>query len=400
MSFVKCFFVSLFANMNRSRLLILVLTFLTLLPSMAQKRKVPQLTPEQQEHLAKLERMTANTQRIMFIDSIVINKQQFLNAYKLSSEVGRILRYQDFKQDMQQPNAYAYINELGTRCYISQETADSTINLYLCETSDNGWSNPIELKGINDEGEFQRVNYPFMMGDGQTFYFAAVGDEGLGGYDIYVTRYDADDDQFLRPANIGMPFNSEANDYLYVIDEYTNLGWFATDRNQPVDSVCVYTFIPRQSRQTYSALGFSSKEILPFARIDRIADTWDDKEQFQAARQRLLEVTQRKTDKTIVSDFLFVINDDVVYTRLSDFKANGNQQRFQQLTTMRKNYEHLVTTLERTRNHYSTATQKERNELCHELLAHEQQQQKLFVDIHNLEKTIRNNENIFLTNNK
>ena len=338
MSFVKCFFVSLFANMNRSRLLILVLTFLTLLPSMAQKRKVPQLTPEQQEHLAKLERMTANTQRIMFIDSIVINKQQFLN--------------------------------------------------------------PIELKGINDEGEFQRVNYPFMMGDGQTFYFAAVGDEGLGGYDIYVTRYDADDDQFLRPANIGMPFNSEANDYLYVIDEYTNLGWFATDRNQPVDSVCVYTFIPRQSRQTYSALGFSSKEILPFARIDRIADTWDDKEQFQAARQRLLEVTQRKTDKTIVSDFLFVINDDVVYTRLSDFKANGNQQRFQQLTTMRKNYEHLVTTLERTRNHYSTATQKERNELCHELLAHEQQQQKLFVDIHNLEKTIRNNENIFLTNNK
>ena len=400
MSFVKCFFVSLFANMNRSRLLILVLTFLTLLPSMAQKRKVPQLTPEQQEYLAKLERMTANTQRIMFIDSIVINKQQFLNAYKLSSEVGRILRYQDFKQDMQQPNAYAYINELGTRCYISQETADSTINLYLCETSDNGWSNPIELKGINDEGEFQRVNYPFMMGDGQTFYFAAVGDEGLGGYDIYVTRYDADDDQFLRPANIGMPFNSEANDYLYVIDEYTNLGWFATDRNQPVDSVCVYTFIPRQSRQTYSALGFSSKEILPFARIDRIADTWDDKEQFQAARQRLLEVTQRKTDKTIVSDFLFVINDDVVYTRLSDFKANGNQQRFQQLTTMRKNYEHLVTTLERTRNHYSTATQKERNELCHELLAHEQQQQKLFVDIHNLEKTIRNNENIFLTNNK
>ena len=34
-------------------------------------------------------------------------------------------------------------------------------------------------------------------------------------------------DTYLVPENVGMPFNSPYNDYMYVIDEYNNLGWFA-----------------------------------------------------------------------------------------------------------------------------------------------------------------------------
>lgn len=385
--------------MKTYRLLIFVMMLLTL-PLMAQRRKaaVPQLSPEEQEQLAKLERMTANTQRIVFIDSVVISKQQLLQTYQLAPEVGRIMHYQDFiKSD--QPHGYVYVNELGNRCYLSQEAADSTINLYLCEAADNGWSQPQPLQGINDEGQFRRVNYPFMMGDGLTFYFAADGDEGLGGYDIYVTRYDTDDNRFLRPANIGMPFNSEANDYLYVIDEYTNIGWFATDRRQHEDSVCVYTFIPSSTRETYSASGFTPDEISRFARIDRIADTWTDEVLRQSALQRLHEMAQRKNIKSAKNDFQFVINDDVFYTRISDFKADGNQQRYQQLTTLQQRYERLSSTLDQTRDSYAAATQKERDRLRPELLAQEQQQQVLFHDIRRLEKNIRNNENIFLTKN-
>ena len=105
--------------MKTYRLLIGFLLFLAL-PAMAQKRKAPQLTPEQQAHKAKLEKMTANTQRIMFIDSMVVDKQHFLQYYKLSPEIGRVARYQDFFHTQQQPNAYVYVNELGTRCYLSQ----------------------------------------------------------------------------------------------------------------------------------------------------------------------------------------------------------------------------------------------------------------------------------------
>ena len=106
------------------------------------------------------------------------------------------------------------------------------------------------MRGLADEPE-DNLNYPFMLSDGQTLYFAAKNEESLGGYDIYMTRYDNDERKYLAPENLGMPFNSPANDYLLVIDEFNNLGGFASDRNQPADSVCLYTFIPNESRRTY-----------------------------------------------------------------------------------------------------------------------------------------------------
>ena len=380
--------------------LIVTLTFLVL-PIQAQKRKVPQLTPEQQAQQAKLERMTQNTQRILFIDSTIVDKQQFLSHYQLAPEVGRLAPYKDIFQSALQPQAYVYVNELGNRCYLSLEASDSTMNLYASETVDNRWSRPVPLKGINDNKQFQRVNYPFMMGDGQTFYFAAEGGDGLGGYDIYVTRYDAEDDTFLHPTNIGMPFNSEANDYMYVIDEYSNLGWFATDRNQPADSVCIYVFEPVQTRQTYSASGFSPESIASFARIDRIADTWADSTALDNALKRLYSVRHRQAGTPLPkSDFHFVINDELTYTQLADFKAPDNAQRYQQLTTLRNRYQRLLTTMDKARDYYATACQDERDDLRPELLTSEQKQHELYVEIHRLEKTIRNTENLFLTKNK
>ena len=316
--------------MSKHWLFILSLLFLAL-PVMAQKRRAALLTPEQKAHKERIERMTANTQRIMFVDSMVVDKQQFLQHYRLSPEAGCVARFQDFFHTSLQPNAYIHVNELGNQCLMAQEAKDSTINLYSSQNIDNRWTHPEPLHGINDQHEFQSQNYPFMMGDGQTFYFAAKGGDSLGGYDIYVTRYDAEDNQFLHPANIGMPFNSEANDYMYVIDEFSNLGWFATDRNQPDEKVCIYVFIPSQTRQTYSSSGLQPDQIASFARIDRIADTWTD---------------------SIARDY------------------------------------------------YVTANQDERNELRPEILSSEQKQHELFNKIHQLEKNIRNTENMFLTKNK
>ena len=382
----------------------LLISFLMLLTlsATAQKRKAPKpkLTPEQIEHQAKLERMTENTQRILFIDSVVLPKQQFLSSYILSPEVGKVSRYQDIFHTQKHPEAYVHVNELGSRCYLSLAPTDTTMQLYRSDNVDDRWSSPKLLKGINDDAQFKRVNYPFMMGDGQTFYFAAEGGDGLGGYDIYVTRYDAEDDQFLHPVNIGMPFNSEANDYLYVIDEYSNLGWFATDRNQPADSVCVYLFLPPVSRQTYSASGFSPEEIAPYARIDRIADTWTDETARQDALARLEDITRNQHYKAADHEFSFVVNDDLTYTRLTDFKAPGSRKLYQELQGLCQQYQRLTDALDKSRDNFAQATPNERDELRPEILASEQAQFRLQRQIHETEKTIRNNEIIFLTKNK
>ena len=387
--------------MMKTRCLFISFLMLLTLSATAQKRRAakPKLTPEQIERQAKLERMTENTQRIVFIDSMVIPKKQFLSAYLLSPEVGQVARHQDIFHTQQQPDAFVHVNDLGTRCYLSLAPTDTTMQLYMSDYLDEHWSRPQLLKGINDDNQFQRVNYPFMMGDGQTFYFAAEGGDGLGGYDIYVTRYDAEEGQFLHPVNIGMPFNSEANDYLYIIDEYSNLGWFATDRNQPADTVCVYLFLPPVTRQTYSASGLTLEEIAPYARIDRIEDTWTDEAPRQEAMERLHHVVERKQQKPVAREFTFVVNDDITYTRLADFRAPGSNRLFQELQRLRQQFQQQQQALDKARDHYAQAGPDERDKLRSEILASEQAQQQLLRQIHETEKTIRNNEILFLTKN-
>lgn len=43
------------------------------------------------------------------------------------------------------------------------------------------------------------------MADGVTLYYASDGEGSLGGYDIFVTRYDSESSSYLRPDNIECP---------------------------------------------------------------------------------------------------------------------------------------------------------------------------------------------------
>ena len=155
------------------------------------------------------------------------------------------------------------------------------------------WSKAVQIKGLNEDED---QDYPFMLSDGVTLYYGARGSESLGGYDIFVTRYDADSKSFLKPENIGMPFNSPANDYLYAIDEVNNLGWFVTDRSQPEGKVCIYIFVPNALRNTYETEAYSEEELKGLARISSIAATWGDAALMADARERLEQVMNEKQE--------------------------------------------------------------------------------------------------------
>lgn len=383
------------------RLIIYSLLFLLAVPAGAQKRKKPvrpqEPSPEEMARQERLQRMTDNTERIMFIDSIVVDKADFLKAYKLHPEAGLIDSYEHYFKSARQPNAYVYVNALGNKCYLAQANNEGIMNLYYSETLNKKWTRPTRLHGLNNERQFRHSNYPFMMGDGQTLYFAAEGEESIGGYDIFMTNYDEENQQFLRPVNIGMPFNSEANDYLYVIDEYNNLGWFATDRRQPEGKVCIYTFVPNKGRKMYLSDDYTPEQVSRFAAITSIRDTWDDQQQLQQALVRLHEATHRLTDGSPQPSFRFVINDDVTYHQLSDFKAAGNAERYQQLVRLQIRQQALDKALQHARDYYATASGDDRDDLKSEILASEQKQYDLSLEIHQTEKAIRNAEIIFLT---
>lgn len=94
-------------------------------------------------------------------------------------------------------------------------------------TWDKEGMHTVEVNGIDPGGS---IAYPFLMQDGQTLYFAYTGPGTLGGYDLYVTRYDRTSGALLVPQQLPMPYNSTASDLLYMVDEETHVGYLLTYR--------------------------------------------------------------------------------------------------------------------------------------------------------------------------
>ena len=274
--------------MTLRKLLILSLALLVAGPMEAQKKKKRPRKPavEVPKEDPRITNMREMTQQILIIDSIVADKDQVMAQIHLSEDAGQLMTSKTFTGKA--VSGQAFVNEMGNKAYLSLPDDSLKQQLYTCDLLAGEWSQPEALQGLNDG--LIETSYPYMLADGQTLYFAGQGEESIGGYDIFFTRYDAHSGRFLKPENLGMPFNSEANDYLYVIDEYRQLGYFVTDRRQPEGKVCIYIFVPAESRQTYDAGVYSEQQIRDFAAITRIADTWTDKKAREAAMARLKAV--------------------------------------------------------------------------------------------------------------
>ena len=214
----------------------------------------------------------------------------------------------------------------------------------------------------------------------------------MGGYDIFVSRADGENGEFLAPENIGFPFNSPANDYLFAMDEYALLGWFVSDRRQPEGKVCVYTFIPNQTRELYGD-EVNTQQLRSLARLNSIRDTWTQPEKVKAAQQRLADLRAGKGDTTPATpDFTFVIDDKRIYTSIDDFNSPAAKQEMKKWLQLRNSVQTDSELLNRLRENYAEADAKQRSQLARtinrlEATFYPQQQQ-----LRQLAKDIRNAE--------
>jgi len=389
--------------MNYSKLSLIAFTLLLSLPMQAQKKKAvvkkaPVVVVEEPQEDPRITEMREATQQIVFIDSVVVAKDDFLSVIRLNPESGKVDAYDQFFRSEGHSDSYVFINEMGNKCYFSDENASGQMQLYTLDKLGEEWSDPLALKGINDG--ISETNYPFMMSDGTTFYFAAKGKESIGGYDIFVTRADSENGQFLKPENIGMPFNSEANDYMYVIDELSNIGYFVTDRRQPVGKVCVYIFIPPTSRRIYNSDTYTDEQLRGFADISRIANTWGKGTERKLALERLKAIGSTSSTKQSKSTINFIINDRVTYTDISQFKDPESANLYRELLSTQKQLKDVQQLLEKSRNFYAKAKPEDKRVLRAEILDAEKQYVRMTTDVKTLEKRIRQTENLIINNSK
>ena len=371
--------------MNLRKITILLLAILLSLPMAAQKRKSnkkPKPAPvvEEPQEDPRITNMREMTQQIIIVDSIVVNKDQFLASIRLSSECGQLMNTGAFFRNQLQGTLY--LNEMGNKVYFSQPDGHQQ-QLYTSDKLGNEWSKPQPLQGLS-EG-IDEASYPFMLTDGLTFYFAGKGEESIGGYDIFMTRYDSRSGSFLKPENIGMPFNSEANDYMYAIDEANRIGYFVSDRRQPEGKVCIYIFIPSDTRKTYDNSKYTEEQIRNFADIASIADTWGNGTERKAALDRI----KSKYATHDIPGQLVSTGDAASAVEFHSKEANS---LYQKLLKEQNALDIVNSNLDLLRQKYHKANASERNSMKSEILKLEEQALQLNASVKQLTKATRNAE--------
>lgn len=358
----------------------------------AKRRRKPTEEMERLQLLAlRAASMLDATEKVVFIDSMVVDKQQFVDHYRIGRDAGRVGTYRTLfpKGELQlgRCGQSAFVNELGDMAYVAVPDTSGDLKLSRAERAGGQWSRARALAGLAERTGNQ--DFPFVMADGITLYYAEESDEGLGGYDIYVTRYNSDDERFVKPENIGMPFNSPANDYLYAIDEFNNLGWFATDRNQPAGKVCIYTFIPNPSRETYVLTEYNADEVRAAARIASVARTQAGSRKLAEAKAVLAQLRAEPAEAAQGSSFSFITADGRLFTSVRQLPDAQSRKLGEQWSAATTQLSQQREQLDQMRRSYAAADAGGRQQMTSAILKLEKEVERLETQADRLASQLR-----------
>jgi len=347
-------------------------------------REALEILDQKQANAERLQRAVNRTEDIQIIDSLVALKSDFLSAYNLSASSGSLMPVQEFFPGRSMTDETLYMNERQDKVYYSEGDAATGTNLYTMDKLLETFGNEKRLpETINKEGS---QAFPFVLSDGMTLYFASTGEPSFGGYDLFVTRYNLASDSYLNPNQLNMPFNSPFNDYMLAIDEEKGIGWFASDRFQPADSVCIYTFIPNPQVQLVESedAGYLARR----ARISSIADTWKEGADYRPLRSLAQQRTVSRQETA--GDFTFVINDRTTYHTLSDFRNDHARSLFSQALDHEKQLQALNEELSQKRDQYAGGAINDA--LAASILSLEKESESIFRKMERLKMQARNEE--------
>ena len=352
----------------------------TLLPD---DKKLPEI--EKQKNASALgEKLIKRIEDIAVIDSFVVDKNIFLKKYNFNSELGTLKQSNINLNSKKNTDKIIYETQRGDRKIFS-DTLRGQTDIFSSFKQIDYWSTPVSISEVvnTDANE----NYPFLLLDGLTLYFASDGENSLGGFDIFITKYSSNSKGFLTPENIGFPFNSPYNDYMMVIDEQNKLGWFATDRYQPAGKVIIYKFVQNEE-----------KIIIRTENKDTLENTAKFK-MYRKAYKINNEIIDNNTYQNIEPDqqFKFIVNDSLIYTHFEEFKNSNAFKIWSEYSIQEKSAKSELASLDELRHKYEVSNDAiERDIIGVEI-------QKKEVLIINLQKAIaekiiqaRNEEIIFL----
>lgn len=114
-------------------------------------------------------------------------------------------------------------------------------DIFRADLDENGyWQKPVKLNShINTRKDEQSV---FIHPDNQTLYFSSNGHIGMGGTDIYMSRWDDETEDWGKAVNLGYPINTHKDESSILVAPNGKLAYFASDRKEGFGELDLYSF--------------------------------------------------------------------------------------------------------------------------------------------------------------
>jgi outer membrane protein OmpA-like peptidoglycan-associated protein len=111
------------------------------------------------------------------------------------------------------------------------------MDIYMVKKIGDTWGEAVNLGAtINSDKD---EAFPFIHPNG-TLYFASNGKNAIGGFDIFYAK--AVNGRFEEAKNLGKPFNSEADDFGFILDLERKNGYFTSNRKGGKGEDDIYSF--------------------------------------------------------------------------------------------------------------------------------------------------------------
>lgn len=111
------------------------------------------------------------------------------------------------------------------------------MDIWVAYRAGGQWSEPENL-GAQINTESDEV-FPYIHADG-TLYFSSTGHAGFGALDLFTSQnYDG---RWATPVNLGTPFNSENDDFGFIVDLDKKNGYFSSNRPGGLGQDDIYSF--------------------------------------------------------------------------------------------------------------------------------------------------------------
>lgn len=135
-------------------------------------------------------------------------------------------------------NAMNFNKEDNTVVYSAPDESGSWNIMLSTKLNDTLWSAPQMLnENVTTAGN---EILPHLSPDGKTLYFSSNGHYGMGGYDLYMSQWNEELGDWDVAQNLGFPYSSTGNDYIYYNTPDGIFTVIASDRETSRNEMTLY----------------------------------------------------------------------------------------------------------------------------------------------------------------